>query len=47
MIDVQTLIVLFVLAAVYFVWSARTHPGREEQVRTRELEPQDAAGPTA
>ena len=46
-LNVWTSIVLFVLAAVYFVWSARTHPGREEQVRTREPEPQDAAGPTA
>ncbi len=46
-LNVWTSIVLFVLAAAYFVWSARTHPGREEQVRTREPEPQDAAGPTA
>lgn len=30
--NVWTSIVLFVLAAAYFVWSSRTHPGREEQV---------------
>ena len=34
--NVWTSIVLFVLAAVYFVVSARRHPGREEVVRTRE-----------
>jgi hypothetical protein len=28
--------VLFVLAAAWFAWSARRHPGREETVRTRE-----------
>lgn len=31
-----TSIVLFVLALAYFVWSARTHPGREESVYTGE-----------
>jgi prolipoprotein diacylglyceryl transferase len=30
--NVWTSIVLFVLAAAYFVWSARRHPGREEEV---------------
>lgn len=35
-LNVWTSIVLFVLAAVYFVVSARRHPGREEVVRTRE-----------
>ena len=29
-------IVLFVLAAAWFVWSAKRYPGREEVVRTRE-----------
>ena len=51
--NVWTSIVLFVLAAGFFVWSARRHPGREERVRTREPEaPADAehretADPTA
>jgi prolipoprotein diacylglyceryl transferase len=35
-LNVWTSIVLFVLAALYLVWSARRHPGREESVRTRE-----------
>ena len=30
--NVWVSIVLFVLAAAYFVWSARRHPGREEEV---------------
>lgn len=30
--NVWTSIVLFLLAAAYFVWSSRTRPGREEQV---------------
>ena len=34
--NVWTSIVLFLAAAIYFVISARRHPGREEQVRTRE-----------
>lgn len=55
-LNVWTSIVLFVLAAIYFVVSARRHPGREEVVRTREpdVDPaeEDAAerstsGPTA
>ncbi|WP_318152114.1 prolipoprotein diacylglyceryl transferase [Nocardioides hwasunensis] len=33
--NVWTSIVLFVLAAIFFVWSARRHPGREDVVRTR------------
>ena len=37
--NVWTSIVLFVLAAAYFLWSARRHPGREETVRTREAGP--------
>ena len=35
-LNVWTSIVLFVLAAVFFVVSARRHPGREEVVYTRE-----------
>jgi len=42
-LNVWTSIVLFVLAAAFFVWSARRHPGRDETVRTREL----VADPTA
>jgi prolipoprotein diacylglyceryl transferase len=30
--NVWTSIVLFVVAAAYFVWSARRHPGREEEI---------------
>jgi prolipoprotein diacylglyceryl transferase len=41
-LNVWTSIVLFVLAALFFLWSARRHPGREEQVRTREPEDEDA-----
>ena len=33
-LNVWTSIVLFVAAAVYFVWSARRHPGRETVVYT-------------
>jgi hypothetical protein len=40
--NVWTSIVLFVLAAAFFVWSARRHPGREESVRTREPDTDDA-----
>jgi hypothetical protein len=43
-LNVWTSIVLFVLAAVWFVWSAKRHPGREEVVRTREPRVDDAAG---
>ncbi|MDN4173077.1 prolipoprotein diacylglyceryl transferase [Nocardioides sp. SOB77] len=32
--NVWTSIVLFVLAAAYFAWSARRHPGREDSVHT-------------
>ena len=35
-LNVWTSIVLFVLAAAWFVWSAKRYPGREEVVRTRE-----------
>lgn len=41
-LNVWTSIVLFVLAALYFGWSAWRHPGREDQVRTREPEPDGA-----
>jgi prolipoprotein diacylglyceryl transferase len=43
-LNVWTSIVLFVLAAVFFIWSARRHPGREEVVRTREPETHEADG---
>lgn len=55
-LNVWTSIVLFVLAAIYFVVSARRHPGREEVVRTREPDADPAeedaserssSGPTA
>lgn len=55
-LNVWTSIVLFVLAAIYFVVSARRHPGREEVVRAPEPDPdpseEDASerstsGPTA
>ena len=51
--NVWTSIVLFVIAAGFFVWSARRHPGREEQVRTRgpeapaDAEHRETADPTA
>jgi prolipoprotein diacylglyceryl transferase len=45
-LNVWTSIVLFVLAAVYFAWSARRHPGREDVVRTREPE-LETSDPTA
>ena len=45
-LNVWTSIVLFVLAAVYFAWSARRHPGREDGVRTREPE-LETSDPTA
>jgi prolipoprotein diacylglyceryl transferase len=35
-LNVWTSIVLFVLAAAWFIWSAVRHPGREDVVRTRE-----------
>jgi prolipoprotein diacylglyceryl transferase len=40
--NVWTSIVLFVLATAFFLWSARHHPGREETVRTREPDTDDA-----
>ena len=39
-LNVWTSIVMFVLAAAYFVWSLRTRPGREEQVYTVRHRPQ-------
>jgi prolipoprotein diacylglyceryl transferase len=41
-LNVWTSIVLFVAAAIFFVWSARRHPGRDETVRTREPDTDDA-----
>ena len=37
-LNVWTSIVLFVLAAAWFAWSARRRPGREDVVRTRPAE---------
>jgi len=37
-LNVWTSIVLFVLAAAFYAWSSRRHPGREEVVRTRPVE---------
>ena len=48
--NVWTSIVLFVAAAVFFLWSARRHPGRESVVRTREVSDAESAlesGPSA
>jgi prolipoprotein diacylglyceryl transferase len=41
-LNVWTSIVLFVLAALFFLWSAKRHPGREEVVRTREPQRDEA-----
>lgn len=41
--NVWTSIVLFVAAAIYFVVSARLHPGREEHVYVEGREPEDAS----
>ncbi len=38
-LNVWVSIVLFVLAAAYFVWQGRRHPGREEQVYVEGREP--------
>ena len=51
-LNVWTSIVLFVLAAAWFIWSAVRHPGREDVVRTREpevehVEASDEARPSA
>ena len=54
-LNVWTSIVLFVAAALFFVWSAKRHPGRDETVRTREpdvdetddAETRSTADPTA
>jgi prolipoprotein diacylglyceryl transferase len=35
-LNVWTSLVVFLAAAAYFVWSARRHPGREEQVLTEQ-----------
>jgi prolipoprotein diacylglyceryl transferase len=40
-LNVWTSIVLFVLAAAFYAWSSRRHPGREEVVRTRPVEDSD------
>ena len=42
-LNVWTSIVLFVLATVFFVVSARRHPGREDVVRTREPDAEQRA----
>ena len=42
-LNVWTSIVLFVLATVFFVVSARRHPGREDVVRTREPDAEERA----
>jgi len=39
--NVWVSIVLFLLAAAYFVWSARRHPGREEEVYRPGRRPDD------
>ncbi|WP_297624380.1 prolipoprotein diacylglyceryl transferase [Nocardioides sp.] len=44
-LNVWTSIVLFVAAALFYAWSARRHPGRDETVRTRE--PADEAADSA
>jgi len=41
-LNVWTSIVLFVASALFFAWSARRHPGRDETVRTREPDSDDA-----
>ena len=49
-LNVWTSIVLFTLAAVFFVYSAWRHPGREENVRTRgshDDEPDSSSGESA
>jgi prolipoprotein diacylglyceryl transferase len=42
-LNVWTSIVLFVLATIFFVVSARRHPGREDVVRTREPDAEERA----
>jgi prolipoprotein diacylglyceryl transferase len=44
--NVWTSIVLFALAAAYFLWSSRRHPGREEQVYDEPPAPEEPAEPT-
>ena len=41
-LNVWTSIVLFVAAALFFLWSAKRHPGREEIVHTREPDANEA-----
>ena len=41
-LNVWVSIVLFLLAAAYFVWQGRRHPGREEQVYLEGREPAEA-----
>ncbi|WP_207208820.1 prolipoprotein diacylglyceryl transferase [Nocardioides oleivorans] len=42
-LNVWTSIVLFVAAAIFFAWSLRKHPGREETVRTQEPDTEDVS----
>jgi prolipoprotein diacylglyceryl transferase len=45
-LNVWTSIVLFVAASAYFVWSRRTHPGREQSLyrdQSPDAEPQESA----
>jgi prolipoprotein diacylglyceryl transferase len=46
-LNVWTSIVLFVLAAAWFIWSAVRHPGREDVVRTREPDVEPVEAPDA
>ena len=47
-LNVWTSIVLFALAAAFYLWSSRRHPGREDVVRTKEPDDElETAGPTA
>jgi hypothetical protein len=44
-LNVWTSLVVFLAAAAYFLWSARRHPGREEQVLTEQAaEESESAG---
>lgn len=46
-LNVWTSIVLFLAAAIFYVWSAKRHPGREETVRTREPETDEPSDETS
>ena len=46
-LNVWTSIVLFLAAAIFYVWSAKRHPGREETVRTRESETDEPSDETS